>query len=104
MKPFIKLSGAVVLMLTLGFSGVAGAQGEKAVLARLVHELSAMEYLVATAQRAPKSPGSRLNFDYGALRNDLEKVRNGLREYINMSAITPRTTPIIQPLNGAYTN
>ena len=97
----LSLAGCAVLVLVLVQPGPVRGEDDRAILARLNQELAAMEPLIAAAERAPRAPGSRLTFHYGALRNDLEKIRQGIREYIQLDTTLPRTKPIL-PLEGDY--
>lgn len=97
----VSLAGLAVWMLALCLGGPARAEDDKAILVRLNQELAAMESLITSAERAPRAPGSRLTFNYGSLRNDLAKIQNGIREYIQLETGLPRTQPIV-PLDGDY--
>lgn len=76
----------------------ADDDGERAALTRLVHEIEALEPLIAEAQ-ARSNPDARIKFHYGWLRNDLAKVKLGVREHIEHPRSEPRTFP---PLEGDY--
>lgn len=76
----------------------ADADGEREALARLVHELEALEPLIRTAE-SQANPDARIRFRYVWLRQDLEWVRLGVAAHINAPRAEPRTFP---PLRGDY--
>ena len=75
---------------------------ELAVLTRLEHELVLLEPIVRESERA--SNHARYQFDYDALRLDLTRIRQGIREYRAGELSQPREIePIkIEPLSGDY--
>jgi len=85
-----------------GLGGVtvanADSDGERAVLARLSHELSALEPLLAEAE-AQATPDARIKFQYAWLRQDLQRVRAGIQDHVEVPRAEPRTVP---PLKGDY--
>lgn len=85
----------------LGVTPNVHADDDKAILSRLVAELEAVSLLIQDAENAPKAQGSRLNFNYGALKADLDLMKTGIRQYIDSQNTLPRTAPI-KPLNGTY--
>ena len=104
---FIKILLAVIFSIFSFMAPVSvadsitdGVEYDKSVLSRLVVELSAMEVLIDEASQAPKSSGTRLNFDYSALRSDLELIKSGINDYLQSSTL-PRVKPI-KPMNGHY--
>ena len=76
----------------------ADAATERAELVRLIHELEALEPVIQQAEAAGVST-QRIRFQYGWLRGDLEKVKAGIREYLDTVPATPRIPP---PLAGDY--
>ena len=98
------LGGLFLVVLLIGaVPQSAFAETDKGVLSRLLTELEAMDMLINEAEHAPKAAGTRLQFQYGYLRSDLEQVKDGIRQYID-SPVVPRRQPIqpIHPLNGHY--
>ncbi len=77
---------------------VADADGERAALARIVHELQAMEPLITEAA-SQANPDARVRFQYDWLRQDLHRIRIGIQEHIDTPRSEPRTFP---PLRGDY--
>ena len=55
---------------------VADANGEQAALARIHHELQAIELLIAEAA-SQTNPDARIRFQYEWLRQDLDRIRQG---------------------------
>ena len=70
---------------------------ELAALTRLEREIQLLEPLLREAQNAAQS--NRLQFDYDALRLDLDRIRLGIREYRAGELSQPRQ---IEPLSGDY--
>ena len=87
-----------ISMWILAFPAWADAEGEREMLARLAHELAALEPLIARAEtQAP--PEARIRFRYDWLRQDLAKVRGGIEEHLGTPREEPRSLP---PLRGDY--
>ncbi|MDX1655792.1 MAG: RAQPRD family integrative conjugative element protein [Candidatus Competibacteraceae bacterium] len=89
----------VLGMLAIGslpLKGTAG-DGEREALARLVHELDALEILIRDAEAHDGTGWIR--FQYGWLRDDLARMRLGILEYLRDDLDQPRTIP---PLRGDY--
>lgn len=81
------------LLLGLCCAGQASADDatpEHARLAAALRQLDNIERLVA--QQATQEPDERARyyFDYGRLAADLERVRNGIRDYLTPSRAQPR--------------
>lgn len=79
-------------------SAIADADGERAALARIHHELQAIEPLITEAT-SQANPDARMRFQYDWLRQDLERVRRGIEEHIDAPRSEPRSFP---PLRGDY--
>ncbi len=77
---------------------VADADGERAALARITNELQAIEPLITKAE-SQANPDARIRFQYDWLRQDLDRIRLGIQEYIDTPRSQPRTFP---PLRGDY--
>ncbi len=96
----------IIQVLILGLIGtalpvqfaVADADGERAALARIVHELQAIEPLITEAT-SQANPDARVRFQYDWLRQDLHRIRIGIQEHIDTPRSEPRTFP---PLRGDY--
>lgn len=89
---------AVLASLCLVFPAFADDDAEREALARLVHELEALAPLIETAE-SQANPDARIRFRYDWLRQDLERIRDGIREHIDAPRTEPRTFP---PLRGDY--
>ena len=78
--------------------GIADAEGERAALARIIHELQAIDPLITEAA-SQANPDARVRFQYEWLRQDLDRIRLGIQEHIDAPRSEPRTFP---PLRGDY--
>ena len=77
---------------------LADSDGERSALARLVGEIDQLAPLVKEAEAKADSTG-RVRFAYAWLREDLEKVKAGIRSHLDR----PRTEPqAVEPLRGEY--
>ena len=77
---------------------VADADGEREALARITHELEAIQPLITEAA-SQANPDARIRFQYDWLRQDLVKIQNGIQAHIDAPRSEPRTFP---PLRGDY--
>jgi RAQPRD family integrative conjugative element protein len=97
-----RLSAAtgLVTAFVLLASGIVAADpdAEHEALARLIHEIDALAPLVDEAA-AQASPDTRVRFRYDWLRQDLLRVRTGIREHLDAPRNEPRRFP---PLRGDY--
>ena len=91
------VSGLLTAALPVQFA-VADADGERAALARITHELEAIEPLITEAA-AQANPDARIRFQYDWLRQDLIKIQQGLQAHLDAPRSEPRTFP---PLRGDY--
>jgi RAQPRD family integrative conjugative element protein len=97
MRTIALVLGLLGSVLPLG--GVfADADAERAVLARLDHELQSIEPLLREAE-SQAAPDARIRFQYDWLRQDLRRVRQGIQAHIEAPRAEPRTFP---PLRGDY--
>ncbi len=96
----------MIQILMLGLFGtalpiqfaVADADGEREVLARIIHELQAIQPLITEAS-SQANPDARIRFQYDWLQQDLDRIRLGIQEHIDTPRSEPRTFP---PLRGDY--
>ena len=96
----------IIQVLVLGLIGtalpfqfaIADADGERAALARIIHELQAIDPLITEAV-SQSNPDARVRFQYEWLRQDLDRIRLGIQEHIDAPRSEPRTFP---PLRGDY--
>ena len=76
----------------------ADADAEREALARIIHELNALEVLIKQAE-ANADQDSRIRFCYGWLRQDLRQVKDGVQSHIDAPRAQPRSFP---PMRGDY--
>ena len=93
----ILLAGMFATVIPLHLAR-ADAEGEREQLARVIHELQAVEPLLRAAQ-SQADPDARVRFRYDWLRQDLERVRLGVQDHIRAPRAEPRSFP---PLRGDY--
>jgi len=79
-------------------SAMADADGERAALARIAHEIEALQPLIDEAA-AQADPDARIRFQYDWLRQDLDRIRLGIEAHIDTPRAEPRSFP---PLRGDY--
>ena len=89
--------GLLAASLPVQFA-IADADGERAALARIVHELQTVEPLITEAA-SQAIPDARIRFQYDWLRQDLERIQRGIQEHIDAPRSEPRSFP---PLRGDY--
>lgn len=91
----------LLIVLSFGLQSpfvLADADGEREVLARILHELERLKPLLVEAETAA-DPDVRIHFHYEWLRKDLERVRKGIQEHIDAPRAEPRN---VVPLRGDY--
>ena len=93
-----KTLASFVGLLFLGGAALADPDAEREALARLIHEIKALEPIIATAE-SQATPDARIRFRYDWLRQDLERIRAGIQEHIDAPRNEPRQVP---PLRGDY--
>ena len=91
------VTGLLTAVLPVQFA-IADAGGERAALARIIHELQAIDPLITEAA-SQANPDARIRFQYDWLRQDLDRIRLGIREHIDAPRSEPRSFP---PLRGDY--
>ncbi len=77
---------------------LADADGERAMLARISHELVAIEPLIEKAH-SQADLDARIKFKYDRLGQDLNQIRLGIEAHIDAPRSAPRAFP---PLRGDY--
>lgn len=80
---------------TLSF---ADADAERDALAKIIHELNALEPLIKQAE-ANADQDARVRFRYDWLRQDLKQIKDGVQSHIDAPRAQPRSFP---PLRGDY--
>ena len=63
---------------------------EQTQLAALVRQLDMLHRLVEHSANLPRRDGSRYHFDYARLREDIERVREGVQDYLSPQRAQPR--------------
>jgi RAQPRD family integrative conjugative element protein len=89
--------GLLATSLPVQFA-LADADGEQAALARIDHELQAIEPLITEAAMHA-NPDARIRFQYDWLRQDLDRIHRGIEAHIDAPRSEPRSFP---PLRGDY--
>lgn len=90
----------LMVPMLAGTTANADSDGERAALERLVKEIQLLEPLVQEAERQA-DPADRSRFAYDWLREDLERMKTGIRQHLER----PRTEPAtVRPLTGRYGN
>ena len=88
----------LILGLCVAPAAFAGADAEREALAKVIHELNALEPLIKRAE-ANAEQDSRIRFRYDWLRQDLKQIKDGIQSHIDSPRAQPRTFP---PLRGDY--
>ncbi len=88
----------VISLSLISITATADSDGERAAMARLIHELETLTPLIQEAA-AQAEPDTRIRFQYDWLRQDLARVRMGIAEHINAPRTEPRKVP---PLKSDY--
>ena len=91
------VSGLLATAVQVPFAA-ADADGERAALARIDHELQVIEPLITEAS-SQANPDARIRFQYDWLRQDVDRIRRGIQAHIDAPRSEPRTFP---PLRGDY--
>ncbi|ACL73924.1 plasmid conserved hypothetical protein RAQPRD [Thioalkalivibrio sulfidiphilus HL-EbGr7] len=77
-------------LLAFQASVFAGDATEPERLAVLMRQLDMLDRLAEHSERLPKQDASRYHFDYARLREDIERVRSGIRDYLTPQRAQPR--------------
>ncbi|MCB1873577.1 MAG: RAQPRD family integrative conjugative element protein, partial [Gammaproteobacteria bacterium] len=70
----------------------ADADGEREALARIAHEIEAIQPLISQAA-SQANPDARIRFQYDWLQQDLDRIRLGIQDHIDTPRSEPRTFP-----------
>lgn len=98
MRNKLLVSAALLLAYVYSPQVVADQDGERAVLARLTHEINSLIPLIDEAESQSNLSG-RYKFQYQWLKSDLNIVRSAIEDHIHGSRVEPR---VVQPLKGDY--
>jgi len=88
----------LILGLSVAPATFADSDAEREALAKITHELNALEPLIKLAE-ANTDKDSRVHFRYDWLRQDLKQIRDGIQSHIDSPRAQPRSFP---PLRGDY--
>jgi RAQPRD family integrative conjugative element protein len=98
-SPLRRVFAAVVFGSHLAASpAVADVDAEREVLSRVAQELESLDPLIRAAE-SQADPDARRGFRYDWLRQDLERVRQGIQDHIDVPRAEPRSFP---PMRGDY--
>ncbi len=86
-------------LLPAVFSVSTAYANEPTSLAILLRQLDVIERLAEDSARLPRDDTSRYHFDYTRFRDDLQRMRQGIRDHLSPQRAQPRD-PL--PLQGDY--
>jgi RAQPRD family integrative conjugative element protein len=96
----LALACAVPLLAVAGLSpAFADEAPERERLAALLRQLDLIDRLAEGAAEAASQGESRYRFDYLRLKDDIERVRAGVKDYLAPPRAQPRD---LAPLSGEY--
>ncbi|HFH4341112.1 RAQPRD family integrative conjugative element protein [Pseudomonas aeruginosa] len=78
----------------------AASASEHANLEVMIRQLNALEDTARRSAQGADEPGQRFYFDYSRLAADLQRIRQGLQDYMTPSRAQPRDP---SDLSGNYT-
>jgi len=87
-----------ILLFSISSFALADADGERIALAKIVHELDALNPLITEA-KSQSNPDARIQFKYDWLTLDLHRIKFGIEEHLTAPRTQPRSFP---PLKGDY--
>ena len=88
----------LILGLCVAPAAFADADAEREALAKIIHELNALESLIKRAETNAEED-VRIRFRYDWLRLDLKQINDGIQAHIDSPRAQPRSFP---PLRGDY--
>ena len=88
----------LILGLCVAPAAFADADAEREALAKIIHELNALEPLIKRAE-ANADQDARVRFRYNWLRQDLNQIKDGIQSHIDAPRAQSRSFP---PLRGDY--
>ena len=98
MKRHLWLPSFLIIGLVVTPAAFADADAEREALAKIIHELNALDSLIKRAE-ANAEQDSRIRFRYDWLRQDLKQITDGIQSHIDSPRAQPRSFP---PLRGDY--
>ena len=90
--PWHRAIAALLAISVLSVEPALAGDGanEHTQLAALIRQLDMIDRLAEHSASLPRPEGSRYHFDYTRLREDIERVRQGLRDYLVPQRAQPR--------------
>lgn len=79
---------------------VAATASERANIEVMIRQLNALEDTARRSAQVAEEPGQRYFFDYQRLASDIQRIRQGLQDYLTPSRAQPRDPA---ELTGDYT-
>lgn len=98
MKRHLWLPSFLIIGLVVTQQAFADADAEREALAKVIHELNALDSLIKRAE-ANAEQDSRIRFRYDWLRQDLKQIKDGIQSHIDSPRAQSRSFP---PLRGDY--
>lgn len=94
-----KSSIAYLLLLFSPLCVATSTMQEPTRLSGLIRQLDLIERLAEDSARLPRDETSRYHFDYPRFRDDVQRMRQGIRDHLSPQRAQPRD-PL--PLSGDY--
>ncbi len=88
-----------LLLMAMLNTVTPAAANEPAHLAALLRQLDQIERQAKISARLPRDNTSRYHFDYTRFRDDVQRMREGIRDHLSPQRAQPRD-PL--PLSGDY--
>lgn len=90
---------AAVFLLLAPLANPSDTTQEPARLSGLIRQLNLVERLAEDSAHLPRDSTSRYHFDYLRFREDVQRMRQGIRDHLSPKRAQPRD-PL--PLSGDY--
>ena len=90
---------AAALLLATPLAIPSDMAQEPSRLSGLIRQLDLIERLAEDSARLPRDETSRYHFDYPRFRDDVQRMRQGIRDHLSPQRAQPRD-PL--PLSGDY--
>ncbi|MFN1266855.1 integrative conjugative element protein, RAQPRD family [Pseudomonas lundensis] len=87
------------LLLVTPLTLASGTAQEPARLTNLLRQLDQIERQAEASARLPRDDTSRYHFDYTRFRDDVQRMRQGIRDHLSPRRAQPRDQ---LPLSGDY--
>lgn len=87
-----------ILVIGLSPSVFAVDEYEREELSRLLNELNYLDNIIVVAKNSGGEHG-REQFDYTALEQDIQRIKNGIAQYLNTTKRDPRS---VKKISGEY--